>query len=109
MGLGFLIASSSTRVRRRWSGRSFVCMAAKGMEYNAVLIVPTGIGASIGGYAGDALPTARLFSSVVDTLITHPNVLNGAMMYWPIENALYVEGYALDKFAAGKWGLERQR
>lgn len=27
--------------------------------YTAVLIVPTGIGASIGGYAGDALPVAR--------------------------------------------------
>lgn len=28
-------------------------------SYNAVLIVPTGIGAAIGGYAGDALPVAR--------------------------------------------------
>jgi Protein of unknown function (DUF3326) len=27
--------------------------------YTAVMIVPTGIGASIGGYAGDALPSAR--------------------------------------------------
>lgn len=27
--------------------------------YTAVLIVPTGIGAAIGGYAGDALPVAR--------------------------------------------------
>lgn len=50
-------------------------------DYTAIMIVPTGIGASIGGYAGDALPAARLLSSVVDTLITHPNVLNGAMMY----------------------------
>ena len=51
--------------------------------YTAVMIVPTGIGAAIGGFAGDALPSARLLSSCVDTLITHPNVLNGAMMYWP--------------------------
>lgn len=36
--------------------------------------MPTGIGAAIGGYAGDALPVARAFSSVVDCLITHPNV-----------------------------------
>lgn len=28
-------------------------------SYTAVLIVPTGIGAAIGGYAGDALPVAR--------------------------------------------------
>ncbi|MGL5081137.1 MAG: DUF3326 domain-containing protein [Microcoleaceae cyanobacterium] len=73
--------------------------------YTVVLIVPTGIGAAIGGYAGDALPVARAMASVADTLITHPNVLNGAQLYWPLPNALYVEGYALDRFAAGHWGL----
>jgi hypothetical protein len=70
------------------------------------LIVPTGVGASIGGFAGDALPVARAIAQISDTLITHPNVLNGAQLYWPIPNALYVEGYALDKFAAGCWGLQ---
>jgi Protein of unknown function (DUF3326) len=73
--------------------------------YTAVAIVPTGISAAIGGYAGDALPSARLLSTVVDTLITHPNVLNGALMYYPIANALYVEGLALDAFAAGRLRL----
>eukprot|EP00741_Cyanophora_paradoxa_P024035 tig00021721_g23210.t1 len=73
--------------------------------YTAVMIVPTGIGASIGGYAGDALPAARALAEVVDCLITHPNVLNGAQLFWPMRNTLYVEGYALDKFAAGEWGL----
>ncbi|XP_044488270.1 uncharacterized lipoprotein syc1174_c-like isoform X4 [Mangifera indica] len=43
-------------------------------EYTSVMIVPTGVGAAIGGYAGDALPVARALSSVVDCLITHPNV-----------------------------------
>ncbi|WP_293124094.1 DUF3326 domain-containing protein [Microcoleus sp. bin38.metabat.b11b12b14.051] len=71
-----------------------------------VLIVPTGVGASIGGFAGDALPVARAIAQIADTLITHPNVLNGAQLYWPIPNALYVEGYALDKFAQGCWGLQ---
>ncbi|BFG17178.1 hypothetical protein CerSpe_034520 [Prunus speciosa] len=74
-------------------------------DYTSVMIVPTGIGAAIGGYAGDALPVARTLSSVVDCLITHPNVLNAAMLYWPMPNALYVEGYALDRFAEGSWGL----
>lgn len=78
-------------------------------DYTTVLIVPTGIGASIGGYAGDALPAARLLSSVTDTLITHPNVLNGALMYWPIPNALYVEGYALDQFCSSKLALKPLR
>ncbi|NET01909.1 MAG: DUF3326 domain-containing protein [Sphaerospermopsis sp. SIO1G2] len=73
--------------------------------YTAVLIIPTGIGASIGGYAGDALPVARAISQVCDRLITHPNILNGASLYWNIPNSLYVEGYGLDKFAAGEWGL----
>jgi Protein of unknown function (DUF3326) len=73
--------------------------------YTVVLIVPTGIGAAIGGYAGDALPVARAMAQVADRLITHPNVLNGAQLYWSLPNALYVEGYGLDQFAAGQWGL----
>jgi Protein of unknown function (DUF3326) len=73
--------------------------------YTVVLIVPTGIGAAIGGYAGDALPVARVLSQVGDRLITHPNVLNGAQLYWSQPNIFYVEGYGLDRFAAGEWGL----
>lgn len=69
------------------------------------MIIPTGVGAAIGGYAGDALPIARAIASVTDRLITHPNVLNGAQLYWPLANAYYVEGYGLDQFAAGRWHL----
>ncbi|MGK7879581.1 MAG: DUF3326 domain-containing protein [Crocosphaera sp.] len=74
--------------------------------YTAVLIVPTGIGAAIGGYAGDALPVAKVMAKICDRLITHPNVLNGAQLYWPLDNVFYVEGYGLDRFAQGKWGLK---
>ena len=77
--------------------------------YTVILIIPTGIGAAIGGYAGDALPVAKLISQVCDRLITHPNVMNGASLYWNIPNAFYVEGYGLDKFAAGEWGLRPVR
>ncbi len=73
--------------------------------YTSVLIIPTGVGAAIGGYAGDGLPVARAIAAVSDCLITHPNVLNGAQLYWNLPNALYVEGYGLDQFAAGNWGL----
>ncbi|HEY9605253.1 MAG TPA: DUF3326 domain-containing protein [Allocoleopsis sp.] len=73
--------------------------------FTVVLIVPTGVGASIGGYAGDALPVAKAIAQISDRLITHPNVLNGAQLYWNLPNAFYVEGYGLDKFAAGCWGL----
>lgn len=73
--------------------------------YTVVLIVPTGIGAAIGGYAGDGLPVARAVAQVADCVITHPNVLNGAQLYWKLPNTLYVEGYGLDQFALGRWGL----
>jgi Protein of unknown function (DUF3326) len=75
-------------------------------SYTVALIIPTGIGASFGGYAGDAMPIAKALAASCDQLITHPNVMNGAQMYWPLPNALYVEGYALDRFAAGEWGLQ---
>jgi Protein of unknown function (DUF3326) len=77
-----------------------------GRPYTLVMIVPTGIGAAQGGYAGDALPIARALAASCDRLITHPNVMNGAQMYWPLPNALYVEGYGLDRFAAGEWHLK---
>lgn len=74
--------------------------------YTVALIVPTGIGAAIGGYAGDAIPVARAIAQIADHLITHPNVLNGAQLYWNQPNIFYVEGYGLDRFAAGEWGLQ---
>ncbi|WP_144874126.1 DUF3326 domain-containing protein, partial [Hyella patelloides] len=77
--------------------------------FTAVLIIPTGIGAAIGGYAGDGMPVARAMGQICDRLITHPNVLNGAQLYWSQENIYYVEGYGLDRFAANKWGLQPVR
>lgn len=77
--------------------------------FTVVLIVPTGVGAAIGGYAGDALPVAKAIAQISDRLITHPNVLNGAQLYWPLDNTYYVEGYGLDRFAAQDWGLRPVR
>ncbi len=77
-----------------------------GRPHTTMMIVPTGVGAAMGGYAGDALPVARAIAQVTDRLITHPNVLNGAQLYWPLPNAYYVEGYGLDQFAAGHWHLQ---
>ncbi|KAM0880130.1 hypothetical protein ACQ4PT_033768 [Festuca glaucescens] len=74
--------------------------------YTSVLVVPTGVGAAVGGFAGDALPVARALAAVADCVISHPNVLNAAMLYWPMPNTLYVEGYALDRFAEGAWALQ---
>lgn len=74
---------------------------------NVVFIVPTGVGAEIGGHAGDANPAAKLLASVSDTLITHPNVVNASDINEMTENTLYVEGSMLDRFLAGDIELER--
>jgi len=73
------------------------------------MVVPTGIGCAIGGYAGDALPSARLLAAASGCLITHPNVMNGASLYWKDQRIHYVEGYGLDRFAAGDWALRSVR
>ena len=74
-----------------------------------LMLVPTGIGCAIGGYAGDALPSARLLAAASGCLITHPNVMNGATLYWSDPRIHYVEGYGLDRFAAGEWLLRPVR
>lgn len=71
----------------------------------AGMIVPTGVGASMGGFAGDATPFLNLLASVSDVLITHPNVANAAVFQKLPANALYVEGYGLDQFMKGQWAL----
>ncbi len=65
---------------------------------NIVLIVPTGIGAEIGGHAGDANPAAKLIAECCDTFITHPNVVNASDINEMPANTLYVEGSMLDRF-----------
>ena len=78
-------------------------------RFNAVLIVPTGIGAHIGGHCGDAGALARLLASACDTLITHPNVVNAADMNELTENTLYVEGSILTRLLMGTIGLQKVR
>ena len=74
-----------------------------------LLVIPTGIGCAIGGYAGDGLPAARLLAAASGCLVTHPNVMNGASLYWSDPRIHYVEGSALDRFAAGELALRPVR
>jgi len=76
---------------------------------NTVMIVPTGIGAEIGGHAGDANPAAKLLASVSENLITHPNVVNGSDINEMTENTLYVEGSHLDQFLNGNVSLKKSK
>ena len=73
-------------------------------EKIGAFIVPTGIGASIGGYAGDASCQAREFAKHTK-LIVNPNVVNAACFSGITENMLYTEGYTLDSFFKGEINL----
>ena len=78
-------------------------------SFNAVLLVPTGIGAAIGGHAGDATPVARLLASICDRLVTHPNVVNASDINELPENGLYVEGSVISRLLMGTAGLQPVR
>lgn len=78
-------------------------------RFNVALLVPTGVNAELGGHAGDAGPLARLVASVADTLITHPNVVNGSDINELPENGLYVEGSVICRLLMGTVGLRRVR
>ena len=86
--------------RRRWDSQT---------AFNAAFIVPTGVGAEIGGHAGDATPAAMLLAQVADTLITHPNVVNASDINELPANGMYVEGSVLTRLLMGTVGLRAAR
>ena len=78
-------------------------MLSNGEKLGA-FIVPTGVGASIGGFAGDASVYAQKLSENCK-LIVNPNVVNAACFSGINKNMFYVEGYSLDEFFKGKCSL----
>ncbi len=74
-------------------------------EKLGAFIIPTGIGAAIGGYAGDAGAIARKFA-MNSKLIVNPNVVNAGCFSAITDNMLYVEGYSLNEFFKGNINLE---
>jgi hypothetical protein len=82
---------------------------ARNHGFNAVFMVPTGIGAEIGGHAGDATPVVRMLAGICDNLITHPNAVNASDLNEMTENTVYVEGSVLTRFLMGTIGLGRVR
>ena len=87
--------------RKRWSENTG--------QFNVAMLVPTGIGAAIGGHAGDATPVAQSLASVCDRLIIHPNVVNASDINEMPPNALYVEGSVLCRLIMGTIGLQPVR
>jgi len=78
-------------------------------RFIAVHVVPTGLGAQIGGYGGDATPATNLLASVCDLLITHPNVVNAADLMEARANIVYTEGKMLDDLMRGRIALRMCR
>ena len=108
--LGVLVVASGTLTKDPKSLFEFSRRRTENTEnFNAVLLVPTGIGAEIGGHAGDAGPVARLLASACDTLITHPNVVNASDINELPENGLYVEGSVITSMMMGTVGLSKVR
>ena len=70
----------------------------------ALMIVPTGIGASIGGYAGDASTYAQKTAKHIP-LIVNPNIVNAAVFSGITDNMLYVEGWCIEQLLKGNIGL----
>ena len=69
-----------------------------------LMIVPTGTGASIGGYAGDASVYAQKIARHIP-LIVNPNIVNAAVFSGITANMYYVEGYFIEQFVKGEIGL----
>lgn len=76
---------------------------------NTVFIIPTGIGCSIGGHAGDATPAFKLIASLSDVAICNPNVVNASDINEMPDNTWYVEGSILNRFLSGEFHLERPK
>ncbi len=68
------------------------------------LVVPTGVGASVGGFAGDASQTAKMFAKDFNVIV-NPNVVNAACFSGISDNMLYTEGWVLTKFIKGEVSL----
>ncbi len=76
---------------------------------NGVFIIPTGIGCSIGGHAGDGVCAVNLIAELCDDLIVNPNAVNASDINEMAPNCLYVEGSLIDRFLAGQFGLRKRR
>ncbi|MBQ2871754.1 DUF3326 domain-containing protein [bacterium] len=74
-------------------------------KQTAAFVVPTGVGASIGGFAGDASSWARKFAKEMN-LIVNPNVVNAACFSGITDNMMYVEGWTLNQFFRGNINLK---
>ena len=74
---------------------------------NGIFIIPTGLGCSIGGHAGDAVCAVNLIASQCDNLVVNPNAVNASDINEMSPNCLYVEGSNIDRFIRGEMDLQK--
>ncbi|MEM6405978.1 MAG: DUF3326 domain-containing protein [Pseudomonadota bacterium] len=67
----------------------------------AVSIIPTGVRADIGGFAGDGTPCTNLLATACDYLITNPNSVTASDLYYANDNILYLEGNLICQLLLG--------
>ena len=70
--------------------------------------IPTGIGADIGGYAGDFGYIAREFSKNFYTII-NPNAVNGGILSAINYDMAYLEGFLFDEFFKGNISINPKK
>ena len=95
------VGSELFRLRKR--------VAVNTDEFNAVLVIPTGVDAALGGHSGDGGALAVAMASLCDHLITHPNVVNASDINELPPNGLYVEGSVICRLLMGTVGLQKVR
>lgn len=107
------IVNEETDDSKKWPVNNILNFRKREYEntdnFNAVMIIPTGVGAEIGGHCGDGNAAARLIASACDTLITHPNVVNASDINEMTANTLYVEGSIITRLLMGQIGLQKVR
>ncbi|MGB3514408.1 MAG: DUF3326 domain-containing protein [Microcoleaceae cyanobacterium] len=82
-------------IRQQVSNKPFV----------AVSIIPTGVRAEIGGFAGDATPSTNLLATACDYLVTNPNAVTASDIYFAQDNVLYLEGNLICQLLLGNIGV----
>ncbi len=70
-----------------------------------VSIIPTGVRAEIGGFAGDATPSTNLLATACDYLVTNPNAVTASDVYFAQNNVLYLEGNLICQLLLGNIGV----
>ena len=69
------------------------------------MVVPTGVGASVGGFAGDASLTAKMLASHFNVIV-NPNIVNAACFSGISDNMFYTEGWSLSQLFKGNLALK---